>query len=223
MADSTVAEPAITARALTLRGPHGPVYGPVDLDIDKNGVTVLVGPPGLSGTALLLTLAGRMRATSGQLTVCGKTRATDIFACTAVAGFDDLDELVGDVTVGDVLAEQLRWNAPWYGVIRRPGAAGLALMCGPVFGELPLPGLNQYVDELSELDRLLLRIAVANTARPPLLFVGMLEQVTDNAQRDSLVARLVELGDTQTVVAASVNGVPGQSVAHCHPEAKAGV
>ncbi|MGE2833669.1 hypothetical protein [Mycobacterium sp. SMC-4] len=224
MTDSTVAgEPAIRARTLAVRGPHGPVYGPVDLDVDQPGVTVLVCPPGLASAALLLTLAGRMRPTSGQLTVFGKTRAADIFARSAVAGIDDVDDLDEDVTVGDVLAEQLRWNSPWYRMIRRAGKADRDRVLGPVFGALPLPGLDQYVDGLSELENLLLRIALANTARPPLLVVGTLEQVADNSQRDLLVERLVELGETQTVVAASVNGVPGQLVVHRHLDREAGV
>ncbi|MEZ0342083.1 hypothetical protein ACAG25_19120 [Mycobacterium sp. pV006] len=223
MADSTVAEPAIAARALTLHGPHGRVYGPLDLDIDRSGVTVLIGPPGLAGTALLLTLAGRMRPTSGELTVCGQTRTTDIFAAAAVAGIDGVDEIAGDVTVGDVLTEQLRWNSPWYRRIRQADETDLTRVCGPVFGDLPLPALDRYIDELPELDGLLLRVALANTARPPLLVVGTLEQVTDNEQRDLLVERLVDLGSAQTVVAASVNGVPGQPVQHCQLGAKAGV
>ena len=63
-----------------------------------------------------------------------------------------------------------------------------------MFGDLPLPPLSEYVDELSELDRLLLRVALANTARPPLLVVGDIEQVTSDRSRDLLVARLIELG-----------------------------
>lgn len=223
MADPTVAEPIVVARALTLRGPHGAVYGPVDLDIDRCGVTVLVCAPGLAGVTLALTLAGRMRPTSGQVTVNGRTRAPDIFGQVAVAGFEDIDEIAGDVTVGDALTEQMRWNAPWYRVIRRAGADDMARVCGPVFGDLPLPGLSCRIDELSELDSLLLRIALANTARPPLLVVGALEQVTDNTQRDLLVERLLALGETQTVLALSVNGVAGHEVAHCDLAVQAGV
>jgi len=76
-----------------------------------------------------------------------------------------------------------------------------------------IPGA-QYVEELSELDGLLLRIALANTGRPPLLVVGNLEQVTNDRHRDVLVTRLVELGRTQTVVTASVNGVHDHPVRH---------
>ena len=45
-------------------------------------------------------------------------------------------------------------------------------------------------------------------------FVGNLEQVTNDRHRDVLVTRLVELGRTQTVVTASVNGVHDHPVRH---------
>ncbi|MCW2550618.1 MAG: hypothetical protein JWR78_399 [Mycobacterium sp.] len=55
------------------------------------------------------------------------------------------------VTVRDLITEQMRWDA-----VR------------PVFGPLPLPELTAYVDQLTQLDAVLLRIALANTAVPPI-------------------------------------------------------
>ncbi|MGE2734967.1 hypothetical protein [Mycolicibacterium vaccae] len=223
MADPTGAKSAIVARALTLRGPHGQVYGPLDLEVDQGGMTVLVGPPGLPLEMVLLTLAGRMRPRSGHLSVFDQTRAARIFARAAVAGFEDIDALPGDVTVGEVLSEQLSWNSAWFKMIRRARDAHVAQVCAAVFGELPLPDRHQFVEELSQRDNLLLRIALAELVRPPLLVVGVLEQVSDDAERDVLVQRLTVLGEHQTVVAGSVNGVPGPSVAHRHLYPKAGV
>jgi hypothetical protein len=85
-------------------------------------------------------------------------------------------------------------------------------VCAPVFGELPLPPLSEYVEELTELDRLLLRIALANISRPPLLVIGSLDYVTSDHNRDLLIERLIDLGRTQTVVTATVNGVTGHEV-----------
>jgi len=155
-----------------------------------------------------------MRPASGQLTVLGRSGAPDIFAHAALAGIDELDTVAESVTVRDLITEQLRWDAPWYRLVRRADAADLADVCAQVFGDVPLPPLTEYVEELSELDGLLLRIALANTARPPLLVVGNLEQVTNDRHRDVLVTRLVELGRTQTVVTASVNGVHDHPVRH---------
>jgi ABC-type branched-subunit amino acid transport system ATPase component len=203
------ATPAVSARAIRMKGPWGPVYGPIDLDVDAGGVTVLRCPAGSGRTALLMTLSGRMRPMSGELTVFGRTRTTDIFANAALAGIDELDTVAESVTVRDLITEQLRWDAAWHRLIPRAGQADLARVCGPVFGELPLPPLNEYVEELTELDGLLLRIALANTARPELLVVGNLDQVTSDESRAMLLARLVELGQEQTVITASVNDVVG--------------
>lgn len=192
-----------------MRGPWGPVYGPLDLHIDVGGLTVLHCPPGSGRTALLMTLAGRMRPVSGDLIVLGRTRATEIFARAALAGIAELDTVAESVTVRDLITEQLRWDAAWYKLIGRADMADLETVCAPVFGELPLPPLEEYVEELGELDGLLLRIALANTARPPLLVVGDLEQVASDHSRHLLVDRLVALGEGQTVITASVNGVDG--------------
>jgi ABC-type multidrug transport system ATPase subunit len=204
--------PAVVAHGIRMRGPWGPVYGPVDLDIDAGGVTVLVCPAGSGRTALLMTLAGRMEPQSGELTVFGRRRARDIFAHAALAGIDELDTVPESVTVQDLITEQLRWDAPWYRFIRRADDADLEAVCAPVFGELALPPLHEYFEELAELDRLLLRVALANTRRPELLVVGNLDYVTSDLNRDLLVERLVELGREQTVVTTSANGVTNTAV-----------
>ncbi|WP_460354807.1 ATP-binding cassette domain-containing protein [Mycobacterium sp. ZZG] len=201
-----------------MRGPWGPVYGPLDLDVAAGGVTVLLCPPGSGRTALLMTLAGRMRPASGSLSVFGRSRVRDIFAHAALAGIDELDPVAESVTVRDLITEKLRWDADWYRLIRRAGQDELVRVCGPVFGDLPLPPLSEYVEELTELDGLLLRVALANTGRPPLLVVGSIEQVTDDRHRDLLVSRLVELGRAQTVVTAGVNPVPRRPVAQIEVE-----
>ena len=199
--------PAVSARAIRMKGPWGPVYGPIDLDIDAGGVTVLRCPAGSGRTALLMTLSGRMRPMSGDLTVMGRIRTTEIFANSALAGIDELDTVAESVTVGDLITEQLRWDAAWHRLIPRADEADVARVCGPVFGDLPLPPLSEYVEELTELDGLLLRIALANTARPELLVVGNLDQVTSDDSRAMLLGRLIELGRAQTVITASVNAV----------------
>ena len=169
---------------------------------------MLVGPAGAGRTALLMTLAGRMKPMGGSLDVLGRTRAPDIFGCSALAGFEEIDGVSESVTVRDLVTEQMRWDAAWYRLIRRAGPDDVARVCGPVFGPLPLPEPTVYVDQLTELDAMLLRIALANTSTPPLLVVGSLDQVDDDRSRAELVRRLVALGENQTVVTASANPVP---------------
>jgi ABC-type branched-subunit amino acid transport system ATPase component len=193
-----------------MTGPWGRAFGPIDLDIDAGGVTALICPAGSGRTALLMTLAGRMKPSSGTVTVFGHSSAGDIFGVSALAGIEQLDSVAESVTVRDLVTEQSHWDAHWYRLIRRAGEDEREAMCRPVFGELPLPRLTEYVEELDELDGLLLRIALANTTRPPLLVVGSIDQVTSDRDREVLVRRLVDLGEGQTVITATVNDIPAE-------------
>ena len=202
-------EPAVSARAITMRGPWGPVYGPIDLDVDAGGVTALIHPAGTGRTALLLTLAGRMKPVSGTVTVFGRSDARKIFAVAALANIDELDKIDQSVTVRDLITEQMRWDAPWYRFIGQASQSDLADTCGGVFGDTPLPDLGAYFDQIGELAQVLLRIALANTGTPPLLVVGDLDGITDDGNRAVVLERLVALGEHQTVITASANPVPG--------------
>jgi ABC-type uncharacterized transport system ATPase subunit len=214
--DETVVEPdtleeqpsAIVAKAISMAGPWGPVYGPTSLEIPRGGLTVLLVPPGSGRTALLMALAGRMKPTAGTLEVMGETNVRTVFGHSALAGIEELDAVYESVTVADLVTEKLRWDAPWYRRVRRADDADLARVCAPVFGALPLPDLRSYVDELTELQALLLRVALANTTAPPLLVVGGVDQVAEDESRMELVRRLVDVGERQTVVTASANPVP---------------
>lgn len=203
------APPAVTARGISMTGPWGPVFGPLDLDVPAaGGVTVLVGPPGSGRTALLMTLAGRMKPSTGTVTVFGHSKTRDIFGVCALAGVEQLDAIYESVTVRDLITEQIRWDAPWYRLVRRAGETERDAVCRLVFGDLPLPQLDEFVEQLDELTGLLLRIALANTARPALLVVGSIDEVSSDSDRATLISRLVALGEQQTVITASTNDVP---------------
>lgn len=200
---------AVTARGISMTGPWGPVFGPLDLDIPASGgLTVLIGAPGSGRTALLMNLAGRMKPSTGTLSVFGHSKARDIFAVSALAGIEQLDSIYESVTVRDLITEQIRWDAAWYRLVRRAGEAERDAVCRPVFGDLPLPQLDEFVEQLDELTGVLLRIALANTARPALLVVGSIDEVTNDRERQTLIHRLVELGEQQTVITASANELP---------------
>lgn len=199
--------PAVRARGITQDGPWGRVYGPLDLDVPAGGLTVLRAPAGPGRTALQMTLAGRMKPKSGSLTVLGRSGAKRIFAVSALAAIHDLDSHYTSVRVRDLINEQLRWDSPWYRVLRRADQAAYEKLCRPVFGDRPLPPLDTFVQYLSELDGLLLRVALANTGRPPLLVVGNIDQVTSDENQRILVRRLAALGERQTVVTCTVNDV----------------
>ncbi len=222
MVEVTTAEPEkfwepvpgslVSARAIELHGPWGHVFGPLDLDIDEGGVTVLAAQSGAARTALLMALCGRMRLSGGTLTVLGKTNQPQkVFAQSAVACMNELDGVSPSVTVRDIVTEQLRWDSAWFKFVPRVHEDGVERMCAEVFGDVPLPPLNGFVDDLPEIQQMLLRIAVANTRRPPLLVVGRLDKVADDDERCILLERLVALGEKQSVITADVNPLPADS------------
>lgn len=198
---------AVVARGISQKGPWGQVYGPLDLDIPAGGLTILRAEAGAGRTALQMTLAGRMKCDAGTLDVFGRTRAKDIFAVSTLAGISALDDVYASVRVVDLLTEKIRWDARWYRLIGKATAADLERICRPVFGDLPLPALGDYVEELSELDGLLLRVALANSTPRPLLMVGNVDQVTSDENHRILLSRLVALGRNQTVLTTTVNPV----------------
>lgn len=201
---------AVLARGITKTGPWGRVYGPLDLDIPAGGLTILRAEAGPGRTALQMTIAGRMKPKTGTLEVFGRPRAKAIFPIASLAAMSALDDVYASVRVVDLLTEQMRWDAPWYRFVRKADHDDYLRICGPVFGDLPLPDLNTYVEELSELDGILLRVALANTKHLPLLVVGNIDQVTSDVNHRVLVQRLAELGARQTVITTTVNPVlPG--------------
>jgi ABC-type cobalamin/Fe3+-siderophores transport system ATPase subunit len=199
----------VSARAIELHGPWGHVFGPLDLDIDEGGVTVLAAQSGAARTALLMALCGRMRLSGGSLTVLGHTnKPAKVFAESAIACVNEIDDVSPSVTVRDMVTEQLRWQSPWFKFVPRVHEDGVERMCAEVFGEVPLPALNAFVDDLPEIQQLLLRIAVANTRRPPLLVVGRMDKIADDEERLGVLERLVALGEKQSVITADVNPLP---------------
>lgn len=215
-ADDAPPAPAVLARDLGLVGDHGRVFGPLDLEIPRDGLTVLRGHPGNGRTCLLLTLAGRMKPTEGQLEVLGHTGTREIFTQAAIAGFSDIDVLDPAVTVRTVAAEQRSWMSPWWKPRGRTGPAELDELLGPVYGDLRLPRLRTYVGDLTELDRMLLRVALARSEGTPLLVVDDIEQVRVDEERALLLQRLAAIcvADQSTVILSSVDTLPAGSPGH---------
>ena len=204
--DATV----ITASGLGVDGEHGPLFSSVDLTLTA-GFHAIQMPGGPGQTALLLTLAGRLKATHGTVTVFGDSQPRAIRRHCAIAAFADIDELEESVTVQTVLAEQCRWLAPWYSQV--PIEAGQANL-KRVFGELASPSANSYIVELSDLELFLLRITLALMSDRPILVVGDLEQVRDNSRRAIAVDRLGAIATERTVVVGVTNPLGSDAPDH---------
>ncbi|WP_198169752.1 ATP-binding cassette domain-containing protein [Agromyces laixinhei] len=186
----------------------GHIYGPLDMTVHARGVTVLVGAGGRGRTSLLLTLAGRMKPTMGSLTAFGREGdAHHLFGHAAIANIDEVDGITQTIRVHDIVTEQIRWAAPWYGWVPQSTEDDLERICRPTFGDYALPTMDAMVEELPEFTATLFRIAVANIRKPPLLVVGGVDNLASDVSSRRLLGRLIALGREQTVITADVNGV----------------
>lgn len=204
--DQAATEIAVHARDLQLDGKRGRIYGPLDLSLARGSLTVITGRAGTGKSSLLLTLAGRMKPTSGELTVVGyqlprQERAVQRrTSAMGIAGLDDLDD---EVTVGACVRERQAWLAKPWKIVRTPGDGDVARVCRPTFGDLPVPRSRDIVHGLPEATNLLLRIALALLSDPELIVVDEIDQIHDLAERDLVWRRLEALAaDGLTVVAA---------------------
>jgi ABC-type cobalamin/Fe3+-siderophores transport system ATPase subunit len=203
-------KPLIIAAGLGVDGEHEPLFSGVDLELTR-GFHAIQMPGGWGQTALLLTLAGRLKPSHGTVTVCGDAQPRAIRRHCSIAAFDDIDDLPDSVSVQTVLAEQRRWLAPWYSrVSDQAGAAELAL----VFGDVPTPSPKAYISELSDLELFLLRVTLSLFSKRPILVVGDLEQVRDNARRATAIERLAAIATQRTVVVGVTNPLGIDAPAH---------
>lgn len=194
------------ARGIQLKGPWGVVFGPLDLQSTVGGVTVLQCPPGAARVALLLTLCGRMKLNGGDLTVLGYTNDhQQVFKSSAVAFLNEVDETAPSVTIRDLVTEQLRWGSSWWRWVPQANEDQVHNMLAYLFQDLPIPPMDSFVADLPEVEQALVRIAIANVNRPPLLVVGHLDYLPERSHREILMDRLVQLGQHQSVITANAN------------------
>lgn len=200
----------IRAEQIAVRASGYLGYGPLDFAIEEGGLTVIAATDGRSRSALMLTLCGRMKPSSGRLHAFGKTNhANHLFSRSAIGSLEEVDGIEQAITVADVVGEQLRWGRPWYRRADRVSTATLEQVCGAVFGDIPLPPLDAFVEELDDLPRALLQISLADLRTPPLLVVGGIDRLCGMQARSGVFQRLVALGAERTVITADIDAAAG--------------
>ena len=149
----------ISARKIELTGQWGQVFGPLDFDVDRGGLNLIAAPPGSARTAFLMAICGRMKLKSGRLTVLGQTNDPQaVFKQSNIACIDELDGPQPSVTVQDLITEQIRWESNFFKWVPLATTEDLKEMCGYLFEGLPLPPIDAFITDLSELEQRLIRI-----------------------------------------------------------------
>ncbi|MFF4341240.1 ABC transporter ATP-binding protein [Kitasatospora sp. NPDC001540] len=167
----------MTARGISVHGPRGPVFENVDADVPPGGLLVVHGPAGSGRTSALLALSGRMRLRTGVLRV-GRHRAPGagsgrVRRSVAVARADGAVAAEGRLRVRELVAERCWLDRD----VTRRGVVEAARLLG-----LHLRGAA-LAEDLPPLEALLLDVALALAARPPVLAVDAVDRDCPDADR----------------------------------------
>ncbi|GGG79732.1 ABC transporter ATP-binding protein [Corynebacterium pelargi] len=211
--DPVEVEPAVVAHDIAVRGEEGPAYGPLDVEIPGEGLTILNGRGGSGRTALALTISGRMKVNEGEITVLGESEPKKIRNMVAIAGVESIDALDRSVKVHEILTEHRAWSKLWISWSKPADEAYRDELCSFVFGHRDLPPMDVYISQLSSLDRILLRICLAlrpaNGAEIKMLVMDDFEQVREQEDRLVLLHSLQRIAEKIPVVLNAVNPVEG--------------
>ena len=202
VADSTepaTGAPFLVAQSLSLKSPVFRAYENVSLSVMRGQVCAVAGENGSGKKELLLTLAGRMRPTSGKLVVGGHASPGHRGRIRKIAGMGFISR-VNDVqpalSVRAVVAGELNLYSRRSG--RKATAAFLA--------EWGLEDLaKEKVNSLRQMEYDRLGIALGMAGSPELLVVDDIEGDLTRAQSEQLMALLKDIARTHaTTVVVSV-------------------
>ncbi|GLW95927.1 ATP-binding cassette domain-containing protein [Microtetraspora sp. NBRC 16547] len=195
----------VVAEDLTLKGEHGTVYSGVSLTAKPGTLTAVVGAAGSGRTSLLLTLAGRMKPTSGTLVVGGQSRIRRIQRAAALGLTSGVNELDGALSVREHLHERLGpWGLPWR---RRYASTAGAALARAGLDVTALPGGERTLArQLTRDQAVRLGITLALLDRPGLLLVDDADLGLPEARGNELWRTLRDLADGGLTVVASCTG-----------------
>lgn len=212
----------IRARGLGMRAGEGWVYRHVTVSAFPGEVLEVRGAGGTGRSMLLLTLAGRARATTGTLWVLGHQLPHDTRQVRGLASVARLDDVVGPEdqhTVDQAFRERARWDR-----VHPAGSDGTGYRVDEV-RELTALGAagGERVAGLPAVQRTLLAVALAALERPKVL---VLDDLDDGLPPDEQAMVWTALGqvsaaDECITIATTAGGDPrdhpaGRSVLELH-------
>lgn len=195
----------ISARGLGLKSLGGYVYKDVNLDIARGEVAAICGNQGCGKTSLLLTLAGRMLPSEGQLRVKkyqSPKQRKEIAKISDLGIIDGLNEPDRNIKVFTIMR------------------ADLDLGGKPHSKEATMAALKQWtiddvadkkVRDLTQQQHILFGVALASCSSPELIIVDDIENQLTHAQSLEIIEGIkVFAHETNTTVCI---GVTEQSIA----------
>ena len=190
---------AVHAKRVRLTAGGRRVYPAITFDAPAGSTVALLGASGSGKTSLLLTLAGRMRGWTGEVTICGfdvardSSRVRGLVGLALMVGVNDLAEAL---TASQHVTEQ-RVFVPRS---KRSAQADVLVRVG-----LDAVG-NRQVKQLDAEQRIRLGIALALVRDVRVIVVDDLDRDLNREERTRIVTLLRDLAaDGITVVYACVD------------------
>ena len=192
--------PYIETRGLSLVTREGPVYEEVDLAFPRGRLAAIVGRTGSGRSALLLTLAGRMRGWTGWVRVAGYDPVTQtklLRVRTSLALVDGLVALEPRLTVAESITERSLIDA----VPLAKAGARFDVACAALEVEF---SRTVEVGRLSALDRTRLAVALATMRPAEIVFLDSAHRGLDEQECAALMSGLEALVSAGTLVVVTV-------------------
>ncbi|MFC9969620.1 ATP-binding cassette domain-containing protein [Spirillospora sp. NPDC127200] len=206
----------VRTESLSLRGARGWVFRDVALDVPAGGLAAVTGIAGSGRTALLLTIGGRMKPTSGiatvgDLDVPARLRAVQrVTALGTVAGVTDLDPML---SVREHVSEALDLREGLFGRWR-----GRTARIARALEEVGLGGLDPrtLAEELDPEQAQLLGAALGLVGDPGVLLLDDVDEGLPLDRQRALWERLRAIADSGvTVLATCHDPAPAAGLAQC--------
>ncbi|HET9655300.1 MAG TPA: ATP-binding cassette domain-containing protein [Kineosporiaceae bacterium] len=228
--EDTQGDPALPADVPDLQSPPSPTPQPLAVDADRLGlhgrerwvfrevgvrlpvgaVLAVIGAKGSGRSSLLLTLAGRMRATDGRLSVLGYSlprQARQVRERAAVARVGRAVALEPGLTVAETVRERSLLDV----VSPDLAAERFGWACSVLGLDLHGHGL---VEDLSGLEQTQLACAVAAVGAPSLLLLDDVDAGLHSHEESAVWRGLRGLADSGVSVVAATTD-PGPAGEHC--------
>ncbi|MGV1004933.1 MAG: ATP-binding cassette domain-containing protein [Candidatus Nanopelagicales bacterium] len=193
MSSDSSAQPFIETRELSLVTREGPVYARVELSFGQDRLAAIVERSGTGRSALLLTLAGRMRGWTGMCRVAGLDAAAQHAALrqrTSIARLGELVRLEPRLTVAESITERFLIDGmPW----AQEAGDRFDAACASLQVEFARQAL---VGELSALDQTRLALALAIVRPAEVVFL-------DDAYRQLDEEQCTQLGEGLSAIVAA--------------------